>query len=57
LRKSQEGRRVALSILWIAGVGLEQLPGTGIMTFNRGGTFFDKQGNHMLGDGSSPARR
>jgi hypothetical protein len=40
-------------ILWIAGVGLEQLPGTWYqMTFNRGGIFFDKQGNHMLGDGS-----
>ena len=40
-------------VLWIAGVGLEQLPGTWYqMTFNRGGTFFDKQGNHMLGAGS-----
>lgn len=40
-------------ILWIAGVGLEQLPGTWYsMTWNRGGTFFDKAGNHMLGDGS-----
>ena len=40
-------------ILWIAGVGLEQLPGTWYqMTWNRGGTFFDKQGNHMLGPGS-----
>src|SRR5260370_4766339 len=40
-------------ILGIAGVGLEQLPGTWYqMTYNRGGTFFDKQGNHMLGDGS-----
>ena len=40
-------------VLWIAGVGLEQLPGTWYqMTWNRGGTFFDKQGNHMLGAGS-----
>jgi multiple sugar transport system substrate-binding protein len=40
-------------ILWIAGVGLEQLPGTWYsITCNRGGTFFDKQGNHMLGPGS-----
>jgi len=40
-------------ILWVAGVGLEQLPGTWYsMTWNRGGTFFDKDGAHMLGDGS-----
>jgi len=40
-------------ILWVAGVGLEQLPGTWIsLTWNRGGTFFDKQGNHQLGPGS-----
>ena len=40
-------------MLWIAGVGLEQLPGTWYqMTWNKGGVFFDKQGNHMLGAGS-----
>ena len=40
-------------VLWVAGVGLEQLPGTWYqLTWNRGGTFFDKQGNHMLGAGS-----
>src|ERR1700730_3154424 len=40
-------------ILWVAGVGLEQLPGTWYaITCNRGGAFFDKQGNHMLGPGS-----
>jgi ABC-type glycerol-3-phosphate transport system substrate-binding protein len=40
-------------VLWVAGVGLEQLPGTWYsMTWNRGGTFFDKQGNHQLGAGS-----
>jgi multiple sugar transport system substrate-binding protein len=40
-------------VLWVAGVGLEQLPGTWYqMTWNRGGQFFDKQGNHMLGAGS-----
>jgi multiple sugar transport system substrate-binding protein len=40
-------------ILWVAGVGLEQLPGTWYsITCNRGGAFFDKQGNHMLGAGS-----
>src|SRR5205823_14435926 len=32
---------------------LEQLPGTWYqMTWNKGGTFFDKQGNHQLGAGS-----
>ena len=40
-------------VLWVAGVGLEQLPGTWYaLTWNRGGTFFDKQGNHQLGAGS-----
>ena len=40
-------------ILWVAGVGLEQLPGTWYsLTWNRGGTFFDKDGEHQLGDGS-----
>lgn len=40
-------------ILWVAGVGPEQLPGTWYsLTWNRGGSFFDKQGNHQLGDGS-----
>src|SRR5476651_908169 len=40
-------------IFWVAGVGLEQLPGTWYqMTWNRGGVFFDKQGNHQLGAGS-----
>jgi ABC-type glycerol-3-phosphate transport system substrate-binding protein len=40
-------------ILWVAGVGLEQLPGTWYsLTWNRGGTFFDKDGDHQLGDGS-----
>jgi len=40
-------------IMWVAGVGLEQLPGTWYqMTWNRGGVFFDKAGNHQLGPGS-----
>jgi ABC-type glycerol-3-phosphate transport system substrate-binding protein len=40
-------------VMWVAGVGLEQLPGTWYqMTWNKGGTFFDRQGNHMLGAGS-----
>lgn len=40
-------------VLWVAGVGLEQLPGTWYaLTANRGGQFFDKDGRHMLGAGS-----
>jgi ABC-type glycerol-3-phosphate transport system substrate-binding protein len=44
-------------ILWVAGVGPEQLPGTWYsLTWNRSGTgFFDKDGKHQLGAGS-PAR-
>jgi ABC-type glycerol-3-phosphate transport system substrate-binding protein len=53
LRKAKKDKIADYPIFWVAGVGLEQLPGTWYqMTFNRGGTFFDKQGNHMLGDGS-----
>lgn len=42
-------------ILWVAGVGPEQLPGTWYsLTWNKGGeAFFDKQGNHQLGPGSA----
>lgn len=40
-------------VLWVAGAGLEQLPGTWYaLTANRGGKFFDKDGRHMLGPGS-----
>jgi multiple sugar transport system substrate-binding protein len=40
-------------ILWVAGVGLEQLPGTWYsMTWNQGGKFFDDNGDQQLGDGS-----
>lgn len=40
-------------ILWVAGVGLEQLPGTWYsLTWNKGGVFFDKDGDHQLGPGS-----
>ena len=53
MRQGQAGRRVAYPILWVAGVGLEQLPGTWYsLTWNRGGTFFDKDGEHQLGAGS-----
>src|SRR6516164_257192 len=53
LRKAKKDKIAEYPILWIAGVGLEQLPGTWYqLTWNRGGSFFDKQGNHQLGPGS-----
>jgi multiple sugar transport system substrate-binding protein len=53
LRKAKKDKIVDYPIQWIAGVGLEQLPGTWYqLTWNRGGSFFDKQGNHQLGAGS-----
>ena len=53
LRKAKKDQIVDYPIQWIAGVGLEQLPGTWYqLTWNRGGSFFDKQGNHQLGPGS-----
>jgi len=53
LRKAKKDKIAEYPILWIAGIGLEQLPGTWYqLTWNRGGTFFDKQGNHQLGPGS-----
>ena len=51
--KAKKDGVVRYPIMWVAGVGLEQLPGTWYqMTWNKGGAFFDKQGNHMLGAGS-----
>lgn len=53
LRKAKKDKVAEYPILWVAGVGLEQLPGTWYqLTWNRGGRFFDKQGNHQLGPGS-----
>jgi multiple sugar transport system substrate-binding protein len=53
LHKAKKDKIADYPILWIAGVGLEQLPGTWYqLTWNRGGSFFDKQGNHQLGPGS-----
>jgi multiple sugar transport system substrate-binding protein len=53
LRKAKQDKIAEYPIFWVAGVGLEQLPGTWYqMTWNRGGVFFDKQGNHQLGPGS-----
>lgn len=52
-RKAKRDKISEYPLFWVAGVGLEQLPGTWIqMTWNRGGVFFDKQGNHQLGAGS-----
>ena len=40
-------------MLWVAGVGFEQLPGTWFsLTHNRGGAIFDKQLKPQLGPGS-----
>jgi ABC-type glycerol-3-phosphate transport system substrate-binding protein len=53
LRKARKDKIAEFPIFWVAGVGLEQLPGTWYqMTWNRGGTFFDKSGQHQLGPGS-----
>ena len=53
LRKAKRDKIAVYPIFWVAGVGLEQLPGTWMqMTWNRGGVFFDKAGNHQLGAGS-----
>src|SRR3954447_12980419 len=52
-RKAKKDKIAEYPVFWVAGVGLEQLPGTWYqMTWNRGGVFFDKQGNHQLGQGS-----
>ena len=52
-RKAKKDGVCDYPIQWVAGVGLEQLPGTWYqMTWNRGGVFFDKAGNHQLGAGS-----
>jgi ABC-type glycerol-3-phosphate transport system substrate-binding protein len=52
-RKAKKDGICDYPIQWVAGVGLEQLPGTWYqLTWNRGGIFFDKAGNHQLGPGS-----
>ena len=52
-RKAKRDKISEYPIFWVAGVGLEQLPGTWLqMTWNKGGVFFDKAGNHQLGPGS-----
>ena len=51
--KAKKDGVVKYPILWVAGVGFEQLPGTWYsMIWNQGGTIFDKQLNHQLGPGS-----
>ena len=52
-RKAKKDGICDYPIQWVAGVGLEQLPGTWYqLTWNRGGVFFVKAGNHQLGPGS-----
>lgn len=52
-RKAKKDKISEYPVFWVAGVGLEQLPGTWYqMTWNRGGVFFDKAGNHQMGPGS-----
>jgi ABC-type glycerol-3-phosphate transport system substrate-binding protein len=52
-RKAKKDKIAEYPVFWVAGVGLEQLPGTWMqMTWNKGGVFFDKAGNHQLGAGS-----
>lgn len=53
LRKAKRDGLSEHPILWVAGVGLEQLPGTWYaLTWNRGGTFFEADGTPALGPGS-----
>jgi ABC-type glycerol-3-phosphate transport system substrate-binding protein len=52
-RKAKADKISEYPILWVAGAGVEQLAGTWYqMTWNRGGSMFDKQGDHQLGPGS-----
>jgi ABC-type glycerol-3-phosphate transport system substrate-binding protein len=52
-RKAKKDGVAKYPILWIAGAGFEQLPGTWFnLTWNRGGVIFDKQLNPQLGAGS-----
>jgi ABC-type glycerol-3-phosphate transport system substrate-binding protein len=52
-RKAKKDGICDYPIQWVAGVGLEQLPGTWYqLTWNRGGVFFDEAGNHQLGPDS-----
>lgn len=52
-RKAKQDGVARYPILWVAGVGFEQLPATWFsMTHNRGGAIFDKQLVPQLGPGS-----
>jgi ABC-type glycerol-3-phosphate transport system substrate-binding protein len=52
-RKAKKDGVSKYPILWVAGVGFEQLPGTWFsLTANRGGVIFDKQQIPQLGAGS-----
>ncbi len=53
LRKAKQDKMAEYPIFWVAGVQLGQLLGTWYqLTWNCGGVFFDRQGNHQLGSGS-----
>src|SRR6202008_547264 len=48
-RKAKKDGICDYPIQWVAGVGLEQLPGTWYqLTWNRGGVFFAKAGKHHV---------
>lgn len=52
-QKAKRDGVVKYPILWIAGAGFEQLPGTWfVLTYNRGGVIFDKDLKPQLGAGS-----
>lgn len=52
-RKAKRDGVSRYPILWVAGVGFEQLPGTWFnLTWNRGGVIFDRQLRPQLGPGS-----
>ena len=52
-KKAKKDGVAKYPILWVAGVGFEQLPGTWFsLTANRGGTIFDKSLAPQLGAGS-----
>ena len=52
-RKAKKDKVVNYPILWVAGIGFEQLPGTWFsMTYNQGGVIFDKALKPQFGPGS-----
>jgi ABC-type glycerol-3-phosphate transport system substrate-binding protein len=52
-RKAKRDGVAKYPILWVAGAGFEQLPGTWfVLTYNRGGVIFDRDLKPQLGPGS-----